>query len=760
MSRNPAEGFFFCQIPPEKFNRIDNQVEFNHTMNRIIKLIHSKTGAELAGIRPLILAVLGTALLATIVLALVDINSRFMIVLSGVLLLSILLTLLGYTAIGSWTTLIAALAILSILVFKNNGIRDTAVMGLIVVLIAAGLLAGKTGTIVVGSILLLEIGLYATLESQGLVANDLNFKNNFADYLSLSIAVGMVTVLQWLVITRLNNTILSAKQELAERKKFQAQLEEAEARYRGLVESIPLVIYMAEPGIMGKWHFISPQITEMTGFTPQEWIDDPGLWYSRVHPDDRERTMQDEDEALQKGKMPRLEYRFITKDERVIWISDKSLIFLDMDTLLVQGYMLDITDRKLAEEQLTKRLTELQAVHGISKTLIQKTDLQKLIQETGGQIRTAFNASNVLIAIHDPNTNLIHFPYDFEEGIPRKDVPIRFGEGMTTQIMEMKRPVIIENDWERRARELHVINTNSIPAKSAVMVPIMTLERVIGVITIESTEREYAFTENDASLLMTIASNLAVAIEKTRLQESVKKEMEIQEKLIRELEVKNEELERFTYTASHDLKSPLITIRGFLGYLEQDAHAGNFDRLNTDIQRISEATEKMHRLLSELLELSRIGRVTNEKQEVPFDVLILEALKRVEGQLTEKQVEVRVGGGFPIVHVDTERIVEALQNLVDNAVKFMGEQPKPAIEINYIMEDGRPILYVRDNGIGIRKEFHKRIFGLFDKLNPKSEGTGVGLALVKRIIEVHGGSIWVESDEGTGSTFYFTLGEE
>lgn len=729
-------------------------------MNRIINLIHSKTGAELAGIRPLILAVLGTAFLATIVLALVDINSRFMIVLSGVLLLSILLTLLGYTAIGSWTTLIAALAILSILVFKNNGIRDTAVMGLIVVLIAAGLLAGKTGTIVVGSILLLEIGLYATLESQGLVANDLNFKNNFADYLSLSIAVGMVTVLQWLVITRLNNTILSAKQELAERKKFQAQLEEAEARYRGLVESIPLVIYMAEPGIMGKWHFISPQITEMTGYTPQEWIDDPGLWYSRVHPDDRERTMQDEEEALQKGKMPRLEYRFITKDERVIWISDKSLIFLDMDTLLVQGYMLDITDRKLAEEQLTKRLTELQAVHGISKTLIQKTDLQKLIQETGGQIRTAFNASNVLIAIHDPNTNLIHFPYDFEEGIPRKDVPIRFGEGMTTQIMEMKRPVIIENDWERRARELHVINTNSIPAKSAVMVPIMTLERVIGVITIESTEREYAFTENDASLLMTIASNLAVAIEKTRLQESVKKEMEIQEKLIRELEVKNEELERFTYTASHDLKSPLITIRGFLGYLEQDAHAGNFDRLNTDIQRISEATEKMHRLLSELLELSRIGRVTNEKQEVPFDVLILEALKRVEGQLTEKQVEVRVGGGFPIVHVDTERIVEALQNLVDNAVKFMGEQPKPAIEINYIMEDGRPILYVRDNGIGIRKEFHKRIFGLFDKLNPKSEGTGVGLALVKRIIEVHGGSIWVESNEGTGSTFYFTLGEE
>ena len=714
---------------------------------------------EMGGIRLLIMSVLVAAFLSTIVLGILDINSSFMLVLSIVLFISFILAYFNFTTFGSWMALVTSLAILSILVFKNNGIRDTAVMGLIVVLIAAGLLAGKTGTLVVGSIIILEIGIYGSLEEVGIVSNNYGFKNNFADYLSLSLAIGLVTVLQWLVITRLNNMVVSSKVELAERKKIQAQLEEAETRYRGLVESVPLVIYVAEPGVAGKWHFVSPQISKMTGFNQEEWINEPRLWYSRVHPDDRDRTMQDEAEALHEGKMPKLEYRLLTKDERYIWISDESYVFVDSSKLLVQGFMLDITSRKLAEEQLTKHIAELQAVHGISKNLIQKTDLQKLIFATGEQLRLSLNANNVLISIHDPNTNLIHFPYDFEEGTPRKDVPIRFGEGITTRIMEGKRPVIIENDWKRRAAEMNVINTSSIPAKSSVSVPIMTDEKVIGVISLESTEREFAFSENDAQLLMTIAANLAVAIEKTRLQESVQKEMEIQEKLIRELEVKNEELERFTYTASHDLKSPLITIRGFLGYLEQDARTGNFDRLNADIQRISDATEKMHRLLSELLELSRVGRVMNEKQSVPFDAIVMEALRRVEGQLKEKQVKVQVGSEFPIVHVDKERLIEVIQNLTDNAVKFMGNQPSPIIEIGHVTEDGRPIFFVRDNGIGIKTDFHKRIFNLFDKLNPATEGTGVGLALVKRIVEVHGGSIWVDSHEGSGATFYFTLSE-
>jgi PAS domain S-box-containing protein len=706
----------------------------------------------------MILVILATALLTVSLLAYLGTSRSMMIALAGSYTIFIFLTLSGKYELAAWGAVSVSIAGLSILIFQNNGIRDTAVIGLVTALIATGLLAGKFSTLVIGGLLMLEFGIYGVLEATGVITNPFSAENSPADYITIILGIALITSLQWLVISRLSNTIQSAETELTERKKYQVQLQEAEARYRRLVEDIPIVIYMAEPGIHGRWHFISPQITQMTGFTPDEWTSNPGLWYSRVHPDDRDRVMNDESNAMRENKMPKLEYRFQRRDGRYIWISDEGFIMVDVNLLIVQGYMLDVTARKLAEEQLTKRIAELQAVHGVSETLIQRSDLDKLIRETGEQIRLAFKANNVLIAVHDPNTNLIHFPYDFEDGKHRKNVPIHYGEGMTTTIMEMKKPLAIESDWQNRSREMNVIDTNTIPVLSSFSTPIMTNDKVIGVITLESSEREYAFSGIDTRPLLTIAANLAVAIEKTRLQDSVRQEMEIQERLIRELEVKNEELERFTYTASHDLKSPLITIRGFLGYLEQDVRQGNFERMNSDIRRISEATEKMHRLLTELLELSRIGRVSNEKQETPFGEIVAEALKRVEGRINESRVKVTVADDFPSVHVDRERVIEVVQNLVDNAAKFMGTQPKPSIEINFITVDGRPTFYVRDNGIGIKKEFHKRIFDLFDKLNPDSEGTGVGLALVKRIVEVHGGSVWVDSEEGSGSTFYFTLG--
>jgi signal transduction histidine kinase len=230
------------------------------------------------------------------------------------------------------------------------------------------------------------------------------------------------------------------------------------------------------------------------------------------------------------------------------------------------------------------------------------------------------------------------------------------------------------------------------------------------------------------------------------------------EALIDELAAKNSELERFTYTVSHDLKSPLVTINGFLGYLEQDAILGNKDRLKMDIQRINEAVLKMQRLLNELLELSRIGRIINPPETVPFSELAEEAKGIVHGQLEERGVVVSIQSDLPAVYGDRPRLIEIIQNLFDNAAKYMGDQPRPLIEVGQQGNNNDlPVFYVRDNGIGIEAQHHERIFGLFNKLDPKSEGTGIGLALVKRIIEVHGGRIWVESEAGKGSTFLFTL---
>lgn len=230
------------------------------------------------------------------------------------------------------------------------------------------------------------------------------------------------------------------------------------------------------------------------------------------------------------------------------------------------------------------------------------------------------------------------------------------------------------------------------------------------------------------------------------------------DKLIDELEVKNAELERFTYTVSHDLKSPLITISGFLGFIREDIKAGNWDKLERNLQRINDASKKMQKLLSDLLELSRVGRLVNEPESVNFNALVSEALELLHGRLSQNNIHVDVEQGLPTLFVDKQRIFEVLQNLIDNAAKFMADQPAPAIMIGQAGNlDGKSILFVRDNGMGIAPEFKDRVFGLFNKLDALSEGTGIGLALVKRIIEFHGGRIWVESELGKGATFYFTL---
>ena len=231
------------------------------------------------------------------------------------------------------------------------------------------------------------------------------------------------------------------------------------------------------------------------------------------------------------------------------------------------------------------------------------------------------------------------------------------------------------------------------------------------------------------------------------------------EKLISELELKNAELERFTYTASHDLKSPLITIKGFLGFLREDTQSGNVKRLESDIQRIGDAADKMQRLLNDLLELSRVGRAVNKSQAIDLNEMILEVLELLHGRIHGGNIRVSVEENLSHVYGDRARLLEVWQNLIDNAAKFMGDQPNPQIEIGQEgrAEDGSQIFFVRDNGIGIDPKFKDRIFGLFDKLDPRTDGTGIGLALVKRIIESHGGRIWLESELGKGATFYFTI---
>ena len=238
----------------------------------------------------------------------------------------------------------------------------------------------------------------------------------------------------------------------------------------------------------------------------------------------------------------------------------------------------------------------------------------------------------------------------------------------------------------------------------------------------------------------------------TRLETEISE----REKISTELENRNAELERFAYTVSHDLKTPLVTIKGFLGLLEQDIESDNRQGAEDDIAKINQAADTMVTLLEDLLELSRIGRVVGEVENLPLTKIVQKAVSTVETRIREQQIDLRIGD-LPAVTGDQTRLIEVYQNLLENSIKFMGEQSMPVIEIGSRKREGRTCLFVRDNGIGIDGEYHELVFGLFERLNLDVDGTGVGLALVKRIIEVHGGRIWIESSQGEGCTFWFTL---
>lgn len=230
------------------------------------------------------------------------------------------------------------------------------------------------------------------------------------------------------------------------------------------------------------------------------------------------------------------------------------------------------------------------------------------------------------------------------------------------------------------------------------------------------------------------------------------------ERLITELKERNVEMERFTYAISHDLKSPLVTIRSYLDVIKEDIHDGKYERALGDLQRIGRAAEKMSNLLGDLLELSRVGRVDHNPVEVVLDEVVREACEMLASQISKAGVAVVVNTGDRRVLADRSRALQVFQNIVENAVKCMGKQPSPRVEISSREEDGFVVCSVRDNGIGIAPAHFGRIFGLFEKLDPKAEGTGVGLALVRSIVEAHGGNVWVESEgEGKGAVFHIRL---
>ncbi|WP_145214449.1 ATP-binding protein [Planctomycetes bacterium TBK1r] len=220
------------------------------------------------------------------------------------------------------------------------------------------------------------------------------------------------------------------------------------------------------------------------------------------------------------------------------------------------------------------------------------------------------------------------------------------------------------------------------------------------------------------------------------------------------LKDKSHEMEQFVYTVSHDLKSPLVSCKGMLGLMREDLADEEYDEVIDSINRMDVATSQLSQIIDDLLELSRIGRKPLDVTDVDVAELVAEVIDTMKERTDEAGIEVVVENQLPHVRADQSDLRRVFDNLISNAIKYAGDVQNPRIEIGSAESSHHQRYYVRDNGPGIEPDYQEKVFGLFQRLETKKEGTGLGLASVRKIARMHGGRAWVESRPNQGATFW------
>jgi PAS domain S-box-containing protein len=658
-----------------------------------------------------LLVVLHLIVLASIVAVMVsNIINRIEFVFWVLLLLSILvitslfLTLRGYIALGRLIVPIGLITAISALAASGFGMHDTAMIALPVALLLGGMLVGRHRLWAFTALCMSAVTLIGVSEMYGRIDTPFAGVTGWDDIL--------INYVLLIAITTAVNTVMKRMEEsVGEARKNEQAWKLSEERFRIFMETSPAIVIMKDAE--SRYVYCNPKAEVLLGKPASEIV---GKTEFDLFPREQAEQFTAADQlVLKTGQSQIREYTDrMPNGELRHWWAFKFPLYSSLGQQYVGLQILDVTERKQAEAAL---MQERDLLH----VLMANVPDTVYFKDTNSRFTRVNDRQARMLGVKSPQdaigkTDHEFMPDDLARSVSEEEQQLfQDGQSILDRVEYIPLPDGTPRWMSASKAPLHDKDGN-----------------IIGLVGIsrDITERKLA-------------------------------EME-REKLIQDLEVRNAELERFTYTVSHDLKSPIVTIQGFMGFLEKDALNGDMERLRHDIQRIKTATHKMHTLLGELLELSRIGRLMNPPEEVPFASIIQEAMGNVDGQLNNGKVTVSFSLALPTMYGDKARLVEVIQNLLDNACKYMGDQPNPHIEVGCEAgSDGKTVFFVRDNGMGIDPRYHQRIFGLFDKLDPKTEGTGVGLAVVKRIVEVHGGRIWIESDGlGHGTTFCFTLAEK
>jgi signal transduction histidine kinase len=434
------------------------------------------------------------------------------------------------------------------------------------------------------------------------------------------------------------------------------------------------------------------------------------------------------------------------------------------DITSIKSIARDVTEQKKAQAAQAREAEINLATAELSRNLLSPASIDHIaflvLEQAKSLTRSAFG----YVGHIDPETGYLVCPtltrdiWDTCE-VAEKDIVFKKFTGLWGWVLKNRRPKLINPPADDPSSS--GTPPGHVPIHRFLSAPAMIGETLVGQVSVANADRDY--TDRELEVIQRLANLYAIAIQRRQAEEEIKQYRNQLEERVRErtvkLEAANKELEAFAYTVSHDLRAPLRHIDGFLELLRQKA--GNIldEQARHYMDTISNAAEKMGRLVDDLLSFSRMGRHAMSVRPVDMGTIVREVIAELELEAAGRDVTWHVGD-LPAVDGDAAMLRIVLSNLIANALKFTRTRQQTQIEIGALTGQGaEATIFVRDNGTGFDMTYADKLFGVLQRLHraEEFEGTGIGLATVRRIIARHGGRTWAEGELNQGAVFYFSL---